>query len=207
MAVSLDKQSTGCKPPCTTRLLFRINPNDGLRRMKTGIALGFALAALGVMNTVGAQTVSIAVTGNITAKSCDVNTDNVVIDMGQVSVGQLTAVGVGGAISPTGNGTIVLNCTVAVPTMTMTMQDASNPGSTLPYLALSGDNPAQGVGIQMFHDGSTPIPLGPATSWIAGTNVPVGQYRVPITAAYYRTAANVSAGGGNAQATFNVTYN
>jgi type 1 fimbria pilin len=174
------------------------------KALSTMMALAATTSAIALAQSTNSA--NIAVTGNIIPKSCNVDTENVDIDMGTVPVRDLTAVGVGASIRSTGQGNIVFTCPSAILTMTMTMQDASDLASSLPYVKLSGSGSAQGVGIQMFYNGSTPIPLGPGSSWIAGSDIAAGKFVVPITAAYYRTAAAVSAGNGNAIATFNVSY-
>jgi type 1 fimbria pilin len=177
--------------------------------MKTAFSMAMALTTTIISGIALAQSTNnanIAVTGNIAVKSCNVDTDNVNIYMGEVPIRELLAVGVGASIRVTGQGTISFTCPAAIATMTMTMQDASDPGSTLPYVKLSGSGSAQGVGIQMFYNGNTPVPLGPGSSWIAGSDIAAGKFNVPITAAYYRAAAPVTAGNGNATATFSVSY-
>jgi major type 1 subunit fimbrin (pilin) len=176
--------------------------------MKKALSMAMVLATIipSITSAQSTNNVNIAVTGSIVPKSCSVDTENIDIDMGTVSVRDLTAVGVGASIRPTGQGTIVLTCPSPILTMTMTMQDASDLASSLPYVKLSGSGSAQGVGIQMFDSDNRPIPLGPGSSWVAGSDIAAGKFTVPIIAAYYRTTAAVTAGTGNAGAIFNVSY-
>jgi type 1 fimbria pilin len=173
--------------------------------MKSTAALAAAL--LCVTGATQAQTANISVTGRIVSKTCNLSTADLTIDMGRVPLSEVAAVGVGSAITRSSNGNIVMMCNAVAPSITMTIQDAQSPASTLPYLTLTGGaTAAAGIGIQLFQQNGTPIPLGPDATWIAGIDVPAGRFAVPIVAHYYRTATTVTAGGGNASALFQVSY-
>ena len=107
---------------------------------------------------------------------------------------------------------IGMNCDANV-ALHVTMTDASSPTNTSNTLSLETSSTASGVGVQVFHDGSsTPLSYGPDSSvagntnqWKIGQSTTATSYDIPFTASYVRTGA-VKPGSVQAKATFTFSY-
>ncbi|RDS82778.1 type 1 fimbrial protein [Dyella monticola] len=169
--------------------------------------IALALTALTGIGEVSAQSNAVSINGSIIANTCTLNTPNLTVDLGQVSVGAIMAVGVGSPIPASTPVTIQLTCQAGA-NVAMTMQDAATPGSTLPYIALTpATGVAGGVGIQLARaSDNSAVPLGPNAQWTVATNVTAGVLSIPLQAHYYRTASGVGSGAANAGALFTLEY-
>jgi len=180
---------------------------DKLRRLKIPRLTLFAFALAACAGPALAQDNTVNVNGTITVNTCNLSTPDVQVDMGQVGIAVIDGVGVGSPIADFTPLSIDMVCERGA-NVRITLQDASNPGSTLPYIGLRpGGGVATGVGIQLARagDGSI-VPLGPSATWVAGTNLPAGNFSIAMRAHYYRTSSATSAGAANAGALFGVEY-
>jgi major type 1 subunit fimbrin (pilin) len=151
---------------------------------------------------VRAQDLTINFTGAFQNNTCTITTPSIMVNMGQVDVNDITAVGVGSAIPTSSSFTIQANCPLADPTFTLNDANNGSPSTTLTLTP--GGGVASGVGIQLFQNGypNTPITVGVPIGWLANP----GQISVSYKARYSRTATTVTAGTANALALFTLTY-
>jgi major type 1 subunit fimbrin (pilin) len=135
-------------------------------------------------------------------RSC--TTPNVTVAMGTYSVAQLKGVG-----SVTRNVPFNLAFSNCSPGLTQIQYQMSAPaGSAIPsqgVINLSSDSTARGVGLQIVDGSGAPLKLDTLYN-VSGVNTSTNAYNVPFNAAYYQTAATVTAGTANANLTFTITY-
>lgn len=173
---------------------------------KNVCVLAVALVVLATVGDACAQDSKLNVSGSITSTTCTLDTPNLDVDMGRVGVKDILAVGVGSRIPAFQSVTIDLTCQAGA-NVSMTLQDAGNPASTSPYIALDTAGGVAGIGIQLLRAGDgSEVPLGPSASWVVARNVSAGKLSIPLQAHYYRSATTVSAGNVNAGALFTVAY-
>jgi major type 1 subunit fimbrin (pilin) len=73
-------------------------------------------------------------------------------------------------------------------------------------LALSSTSTAAGIGVQLKDGNGNPIQYNTQYTLSAYNTATGGSYTIPLTAAYYQTAATVTPGSANAVLTFTLTY-
>ncbi|MBN3817323.1 fimbrial protein [Paraburkholderia sp. Se-20369] len=142
---------------------------------------------------------------NITVAACA--TPNVTVNMGSVMQSAFKGIGSTGGMTPIPVNVAVNACPIGLTSIQYQFIPVNAVlDSTNGVLALSSDSTATGIGLQL-KDGngnalkySTPYTLA---SYSSSTG---GSYKIPLTAAYYQTAARVTAGSANAVLTFTMTY-
>ncbi|UWF51515.1 type 1 fimbrial protein [Pseudomonas sp. N3-W] len=72
-------------------------------------------------------------------------------------------------------------------------------------MALNTTSTAKGIGLKLMNDAGQPIDLGTTYS-LNGFNANGTNFKIPLSAAYYRLADKLEAGTANASATFTVNY-
>jgi type 1 fimbria pilin len=153
-------------------------------------------------------------TVTVTGNGCLVTTPmNQSVTLPNVAQGEFTGVGsTPSERSPVVNVSVKCDAGVAV---YATMTDATTAGNLTNILSLTPSSTAQGVGIQVFHDGqSTPVTFGPPSGtpdgnpaqWFVGSNPGTATYTIPFTASYIQTENSVSAGSVTGRATVTFTY-
>lgn len=171
-------------------------------------------------NVEGGAYIQANATFDINAITCTLHGANAyTMTLPPVSVNDFANVAIGSAPSNVGASNAInlnLSCPAGI-SLYATMTDNNDPGSTKNYLSPgSGDGIAQGIGIQMFRDGSsTPISMGPDSSAAGNTNQwyigsadsDVGRLlRTSLQAKYVRTAQTMKAGEVRAVATVTFSY-
>ncbi len=154
---------------------------------------------------VRAQDLTINFTGAFQNDTCTITTPSIVVNMGGVSVNDITAVGVGAAIPAFSSGTIQLTCEAgANPEVALFDANNSNNVGGSNVTLTPGTGVASGVGIQLFQSDGTPILL--QLGIVLGRNTPAGPLSFPFTAHYYRAATTVTAGAADALVIFQCSY-
>jgi major type 1 subunit fimbrin (pilin) len=134
-------------------------------------------------------------------------TADVTVDMG--SYQQSAFKGIGTAANPTKSLTIAVN---ACPAGLTTIQYQFNSVNavldpTNGVLALSSTSTATGIGLQLKDANGNPVQYNTTQYTLAAYNTTTGgSYTIPLTAAYYQTAATVTPGSANAVLTFTLIY-
>ena len=81
------------------------------------------------------------------------------------------------------------------------MLDATNG-----VLALSSGSTATGIGLQLKDGSGNPLKYNTQYTLTRYSKTTGGSHTIPLTAAYYQTAASVTPGSANAVLTFTMTY-
>jgi type 1 fimbria pilin len=148
--------------------------------------------------------------------TCKVDTTRLDVPMGRV-ITATALTGVGSTTPLTQPFEIKLTCSGGDAETTtnayVTLTDASNPGNTSKTLSLSKSSTATGVGIQIVKDnlvlgyGPDSAAAGNTNQWRAGT-IKQGQtsFSISLQARYVQTAARITTGSANANATFTMSY-
>ncbi|WP_455851822.1 fimbrial protein [Pantoea endophytica] len=139
-------------------------------------------------------------TTNLITTTCQVSNPVINVAMGDVNTSIFSRVG---SVSPDRNFNIQLNCDpqANVSVTVDAVADTSNAQGVLSLSALP--DKASGVGIQVLQNNAA-VTFGQAKS--IGTSAG-GIYNIPMSARYYQTQGQVSAGKANGTATFTMTYN
>jgi major type 1 subunit fimbrin (pilin) len=135
-------------------------------------------------------------------RSC--TTPNVTVSMGSYQLIKFKGVGSASPGVP-----FNLSFSDCSPGLTQIQYQMSAPaGSAVPsqgVINLSSDSTARGVGLQIVDGNGAPLKLDTQYT-VSGVNAATNAYSVPFKAAYYQTAATVTAGTANANLTFTITY-
>jgi major type 1 subunit fimbrin (pilin) len=140
----------------------------------------------------------------VTVAAC--TTPNVTVTMG--SYMQSAFKGIGSTSTPAKAFNVAVN---ACPTGLNSIQYQFIPvnavlDATNGVLALSSGSTATGIGLQLKDGSGNPLKYNTQYTLTSYSKTTGGSYTIPLTAAYYQTAASVTAGSANAVLTFTMTY-
>lgn len=144
----------------------------------------------------------------VTASGCIVGTKSASVDLGDINIRTLPAVG---STSPSGTFNVSLACEEQV-AVNAVITDQTTPANTSSTVTLTSDSTASGVGVQFFYNGTGPLSMGPDSS-AAGTHnqffiqstTSAQVLSLPFQAQYIRTGALVP-GTANALASITFSY-
>jgi P pilus assembly protein, pilin FimA len=144
----------------------------------------------------------------VTASGCTVGTKSANVELGNIDIHTLPAVG---STSPSGSFNVGLTCDANVAVHAV-MTDQTTPSNTSSVVTLTGDSTASGVGVQFFYNGTGPLMMGPDSS-AAGTanqffiqsTSSAQTLSLPFQANYIRTGELVP-GTANALASITFSY-
>ncbi|WP_273995478.1 fimbrial protein [Burkholderia sp. FERM BP-3421] len=133
-------------------------------------------------------------------------TPNVTVTMG--SYMQSAFKGIGSTSTPAKAFNVAVN---ACPTGLNSIQYQFIPvnavlDATNGVLALSSGSTATGIGLQLKDGSGNPLKYNTQYTLTSYSKTTGGSYTIPLTAAYYQTAASVTPGSANAVLTFTMTY-
>ncbi len=140
----------------------------------------------------------------VTVAAC--TTPNVTVTMG--SYMQSVFKGIGSTTTPAKAFNVAVN---ACPSGLNSIQYQFIPvnavlDATNGVLALASGSTATGIGLQLKDSSGNPLKYNTQYTLTSYSKTTGGSYTIPLTAAYYQTAASVTAGSANAQLTFTMTY-
>ncbi len=185
----------------------QLNVPVGLQLIKTGTIANGAQLPGGTIarwtydqvfgGTATQQNFVLGGTVTLASSACQVNTSNIAVALPTISTSALPAVD--GTTAPT-TFRISLNCSTGA-TLKIMFNTATTVTGKPTVIRSTGT--ANGVGVQLTDNGSTPVGFG-TESTVGAT--PNGALDLVYKARYYRTGA-LSAGSVNATATFTLSYN
>ena len=142
----------------------------------------------------------------ITATGCTVNTPEVNVNLNDVNVRALPALG---STSPATTFYIELSCDENI-ALNAVLSDQSDPTNTSTAVSLTADSTASGVGVEFLYNGVGPLALGPASAssnalhqFFIQQVMQKGTLSLPFQARYVRTGDLVP---GSANALANITF-
>ncbi|MDM0044286.1 fimbrial protein [Variovorax dokdonensis] len=150
-----------------------------------------------------------AVSGSISAGTCTIAQNNLVVDLGEATASQFQAgVGTTGASK---SFKLTADCQKSL-NVFMTLTDAADISNRTDVLKMASGATAEGIGVQVLRSGS-PVKFGPDSAASGNTNqfyvgptfASGGTFNIPLTARYIRTGA-LRAGTLKAVATFTLSY-
>jgi major type 1 subunit fimbrin (pilin) len=142
---------------------------------------------------------------NVVVAGC--TTADVTLDLG--SYQQSTFKSIGPATNTAKNFTIAVNACPAGLTKIQYQFNSINAvlDPTNGVLALSSTSTATGIGLQLKDGSGNPLQYNTTQYTLSAYNTTTGgSYTIPLTAAYYQTAATVTPGSANAVLTFTLIY-
>nr|WP_160623542.1 fimbrial protein [Mixta intestinalis] len=144
----------------------------------------------------------------VKAAGCTINTDSIDLDLGDINVRELPAIG---STSPAASFTIDVDCDENI-ALNAVVTDQSNPENRSSVVSLTGTSTAAGVGVEFFYDGTGPLKLGPDSASRGTANQffiqHIGQAQrlsLPFQARYIRTG-ELTPGSANALASVTFSY-
>ena len=141
--------------------------------------------------------------------TCQVNTPNISVDLGEVSIIDFNTLG---RTQPV-DFSIDLDCTGGTDTTNVyvTMTDASNPGNTTSLLGLTPGSDAQGIALEV-NNRNGQVTFGPDLSgtgnpgqWLDGDTA-AGSYSIPLSVNYVRLPGPIKGGTANSGVTYTLNY-
>lgn len=143
------------------------------------------------------RTIPVSIGINVLPPTCALSNASLLLD--DLSADALRAVGDGAGEKRLD---VSMRCPGAGITVSLTLTDASDPGSTGSELAPTSDSTAQGVQIQLLRN-AVPVQLG--QTWVHGLSVG-GTEALTLGARYRRTAMSVVPGEIKGEAVLTATY-
>ncbi|EMG6529194.1 MULTISPECIES: fimbrial protein [Providencia] len=141
---------------------------------------------------------------NIISSGCEVKNKSIDVPFGKVSKSSFTGVGSTSSVSKR-NFQIQLDCDPISPIKITFIgsQDTSQTPGAIALNSLTDENTAKGYAIQVKYNGA-PIKLNQLMPIVEQNNV--GQYNIPLEAAYIQTQSITTAGEANGTLQFNLQY-
>ncbi len=160
----------------------------------------------GVYTVAASNRISFSLSSTVvTVAACA--TPNVTVNMGSIMQSAFKGIGSTGGMTP-----VPVNVAVnACPSGLNSIQYQFIPvnavlDSTNGVLALASGSTATGIGLQLKDSSGNALKYNTQYTLTSYSKTAGGSYTIPLTAAYYQTAATVTAGSANAVLTFTMTY-
>jgi len=141
---------------------------------------------------------------NITTATC--TTPDVNVNMG--SQGSVGFRGIDSRLAPVPFSIRLNNCSAGINGIKYRLDPVTavlDQGNAV--VALSGGvSSAQGVGVQILDNADKPLAFGSDITLTTSATAAGSSFAIPLKAAYYRTASQVTAGSANTALTFTMSY-
>jgi type 1 fimbria pilin len=138
---------------------------------------------------------------NVVAMGCDLKSDSIGVELGQLTLSEFYGVG---SLTSNKNFSITLDCDSEVKVdMDLSSPNIINSESGIIGLTSDGQE-AKGVGVQVLNQNNTPIRLGDDVTVLSKTII--GLNSIGFSARYYQVDDVVSPGTANAVANFTIKY-
>lgn len=181
---------------------YYAGPNASIRLYKMGNVSTLSANTLGSYLAGGTIIFSVAMSNDITPVVLSCETPSVNVPLGRQSSSDFK--GVGSTVGERAFNIQLNNCPAGLSSISYQFDPVNSAFDATKGILALDEGGATGVGIQITDSSSAAVILGEAHNFLS--NVPAGNYAIPLKAAYYQTSDTVGGGTANASMQFTITY-